>query len=1153
MAGKGSKQLVRELINFYKVNRGGYPYEIIYKLIQLYQVIEDVYSVSTVIELQEAIDNIGTDAGTIFIASGTYDVTTTIDIDNCGSLVIYGHGDNTILKAADGITIFNITCVASCLIKTLKLDITNYTGDTQAVLINETNNNIVGFEDVSILGAAANGIGIEVQSDNCYIDQCNILQMKTGIYLNGAEKTKITGTLSGLHVNYGLHLNQADFSIITGNSFTANTSYGIYIYNSDYCIISNTGCTSNLTGMYSDISNYNTISSCLSNSNSENGIFITQGNYNTISSNTLNNNDSNIAGNTAGLYITNNSDFNTITANSINNNNNSGAGTAYGIYIATADCDENVVASNNANGNDVDYQDSGTSTTVIYYVQNSDELQDAIDSIGSSAGTIYINSSFTVSTTIDIDGGGSYLIEGEGSNTVLTTGIDIKCLNVDLARQCILRNFRIDASAYTAAGVALEIIDVNENNNDLVILDNVSITGDGTNGYGIELNSNNCRIENCEIDNISIGINILSTNNIISGNNVNNCNTYGIQISSANTNNVTTNIVDSNTTGIYLSSSDYVLVSGNSVNTNTENGIELTGSDYTNISGNSCIGNDSSTANPQAGMYISTDSNNNSIIGNTIINNNNAGAGIGYGVYIGTATCDENIVRSNNISGNDTQWGDTGTNTQIEYFCLTEGHIQDAVDSIAGKAGTIIIGEVTIAITTGITVDNATAKIRIIGKGQPSILQPTIGITVFTFTNAYELHLEAFYIDMDNYTADTTKAIFNNGANCLRQTYEDITFEGTADGIAIYNSGDSITVNNCYFNNVFNCIYITGSVVAFKITGNEFWTIRDSSVYIDYGEQGVIANNIADATGGKPVIDVIRGKYISISNNQIITGGSTATNGSSIQITGAVASSDIQIVGNTIRSTNSSGTTNSMVYMSGTVSRITISSNVIISYTNSDDSWGIIIEDATVIDCTITGNSIYAFGGIKVVNADNMVISGNKITGNTSLKQSGILLEGSIGNAITSNIIDGVSVNFGTDVNGISLTSVSTDNIIANNRILDMANAGAGDGYGIIIAAGCNNNVISGNVITSCDTNLSDAGTGTILFGDDTAYGAGWNGDLGTPTKNVIYDQFVATLAAAVALISDTAYAASWDGVTTIAPSKNAVYDKIQALIAVWG
>jgi hypothetical protein len=34
------------------------------------------------------------------------------------------------------------------------------------------------------------------------------------------------------------------------------------------------------------------------------------------------------------------------------------------------------------------------------------------------------------------------------------------------------------------------------------------------------------------------------------------------------------------------------------------------------------------------------------------------------------------------------------------------------------------------------------------------------------------------------------------------------------------------------------------------------------------------------------------------------------------------------------------------------------------------------------------------------------------------------------------------------------------------------------------------------------------------------------------------------------AVVSDTAYAGSWDGVTTIAPSKNAVYDKIEALAA---
>lgn len=35
--------------------------------------------------------------------------------------------------------------------------------------------------------------------------------------------------------------------------------------------------------------------------------------------------------------------------------------------------------------------------------------------------------------------------------------------------------------------------------------------------------------------------------------------------------------------------------------------------------------------------------------------------------------------------------------------------------------------------------------------------------------------------------------------------------------------------------------------------------------------------------------------------------------------------------------------------------------------------------------------------------------------------------------------------------------------------------------------------------------------------------------------------------------VSDTAYAASWDGVTAVAPSKNAVYDKVQTLMALTG
>jgi hypothetical protein len=93
MGKKRAKQIVQKITNSYKVNRNGYPYELIHRIAQLYQVIENLYSGSSITELQETIDTIGSGAGTIFIASGTSDVGTTIDIDGCSSYVIYGHGN----------------------------------------------------------------------------------------------------------------------------------------------------------------------------------------------------------------------------------------------------------------------------------------------------------------------------------------------------------------------------------------------------------------------------------------------------------------------------------------------------------------------------------------------------------------------------------------------------------------------------------------------------------------------------------------------------------------------------------------------------------------------------------------------------------------------------------------------------------------------------------------------------------------------------------------------------------------------------------------------------------------------------------------------------------------------------------------------------
>lgn len=62
-----------------------------------------------------------------------------------------------------------------------------------------------------------------------------------------------------------------------------------------------------------------------------------------------------------------------------------------------------------------------------------------------------------------------------------------------------------------------------------------------------------------------------------------------------------------------------------------------------------------------------------------------------------------------------------------------------------------------------------------------------------------------------------------------------------------------------------------------------------------------------------------------------------------------------------------------------------------------------------------------------------------------------------------------------------------------------------------------------------------------VLTISDTASISGTNtGDNATNTTSNAY---------ADAKVSDTAYSSGWDGVTTIAPSKNAVYDKIETLV----
>jgi len=346
-----------------------------------------------------------------------------------------------------------------------------------------------------------------------------------------------------------------------------------------------------------------------------------------------------------------------------------------------------------------------------YYCNTEADINAAITAIGAGAGTIILESgTITLTAAITINIAGSVIIQGMGDLTVIDINGDYKTFDITGCAFCILRDFKIDATDLTTA--AMEIIDITEAAGNKVVIDNITIIGDGTNGYGVEVNSNECTVKNCYIKSVGIGIRVLSNLNTIDGNNCNTNNLYGISLDTSNYTTVVGNTCYDNDSGIYLynnskynnitdnncySNNDagiYIItnnhantISGNNCHNNTNYGIyvresnyvTVTGNNCTNnggvggiyfyfvydstITGNTCYANNGSHANPLTGIYLDQHCDMNTISGNTCNGNQNLGGGTGYGIYIANANDDENTVMGNTALGNDTNFTDNGTNT----------------------------------------------------------------------------------------------------------------------------------------------------------------------------------------------------------------------------------------------------------------------------------------------------------------------------------------------------------------------------------------------------------------------------------------------------------------------------------------------------------
>jgi len=261
------------------------------------------------------------------------------------------------------------------------------------------------------------------------------------------------------------------------------------------------------------------------------------------------------------------------------------------------------------------------------------DIQTGIDLLPATGGSVYIREgTYTITARINLNKPNVSII-GAGRSTIIQTIDDITLIRIaaaDLADGCIVDKIYLKGS-------------------DLI------------NQVGIFIETDDCFVTDCWIDDMNIGIQIENGDDcIILNNRVSSCEDAGIGALGAVGQTrliINTNAVDNCESGIRLNNVTDSIVVGNISRNNDYYGIEI-GDDCSEIviNGNTCIDNDDN------GIALFDDVNNCTFTGNISANNGS------YGVRVWDATCNKNIISSNVLTGN-TSGGlrNNGTNTQIGH------------------------------------------------------------------------------------------------------------------------------------------------------------------------------------------------------------------------------------------------------------------------------------------------------------------------------------------------------------------------------------------------------------------------------------------------------------------------------------------------------
>ena len=308
------------------------------------------------------------------------------------------------------------------------------------------------------------------------------------------------------------------------------------------------------------------------------------------------------------------------------------------------------------------------------------------------------------------------------------------------------------------------------------------------------------------------------------------------------------------------------------------------------------------------------------------------------------------------------------------YYCSTNTEINDAITTIGSGAGTIILDPSTIAITSNIVINNATANINIKGHQNKTVLDMSDGIKILV-TSVDKLILEDFKIDAADHNA-TTDIMFDVDDGlviCRNITFlggtqvSQVDINGTVhlfdcffDTMAIVDiNGDNCIIKDCDFdsigyddNSADGAIRFSGDRM--RVINNyihtislECDTININAYILIQTTNSIFSNNIIydinrDTDDCKIVIIYVNGDKNIFSNNLIYgchnNRGATATQ-SDLYVF-QVLSDDCVFSGNIIHDCGSDEEDCYVFYVNSTALNCTFIGNVVTNI-DADEMYGI--------------------------------------------------------------------------------------------------------------------------------------------------------------------------------------------------------------------